>query len=35
MLPGEREMGALHRQRREGVRVAAADLRRLEELAGA
>jgi LDH2 family malate/lactate/ureidoglycolate dehydrogenase len=35
MLPGEREMGALHRQRREGVRIAAADLHRLEELAGA
>lgn len=34
LLPGEREMAALHRQRREGVRVAAADLRRLEELAG-
>lgn len=35
LLPGEREMQALHRQRREGVRVAAADLRRLEDLAGA
>ncbi|WP_270934156.1 Ldh family oxidoreductase [Falsiroseomonas oryzae] len=34
LLPGEREMQALHRARREGVRVAAADLRRLEELAG-
>jgi LDH2 family malate/lactate/ureidoglycolate dehydrogenase len=34
MLPGEREMQSLHRARREGVRVAAADLRRLEEIAG-
>ena len=29
MLPGEREMQSFHRARREGVRVAAADLRRL------
>jgi LDH2 family malate/lactate/ureidoglycolate dehydrogenase len=35
MLPGEREMAALHRQRREGVRVAAGDLRKVEELAAA
>jgi LDH2 family malate/lactate/ureidoglycolate dehydrogenase len=34
MLPGEREMAAMARQRREGVRVAASDLRKLEELAG-
>ena len=34
LLPGEREMAAMARQRREGVRVAATDLRRLEELAG-
>ena len=34
LLPGEREMVAMARQRREGVRVAATDLRRLEELAG-
>ncbi len=35
MLPGEREMAALGRQRREGVRVAAKDLRKVEELAEA
>lgn len=35
MLPGEREIAALHRQRRDGVRLAAADLRQVEELAGA
>jgi LDH2 family malate/lactate/ureidoglycolate dehydrogenase len=34
LLPGEREMGAMHRQRREGVRVAAKDLERLRALAG-
>jgi LDH2 family malate/lactate/ureidoglycolate dehydrogenase len=34
MLPGEREMALLHRQRAEGVRVASADLARLRELAG-
>jgi LDH2 family malate/lactate/ureidoglycolate dehydrogenase len=34
LLPGERETATMARQRREGVRVAAADLRRLEERAG-
>jgi LDH2 family malate/lactate/ureidoglycolate dehydrogenase len=34
MLPGEREMHALHRQRAEGVRVSATDLAKLRELAG-
>jgi LDH2 family malate/lactate/ureidoglycolate dehydrogenase len=34
-LPGEAEMALLHRQRREGVRVDAADLDRLRILAGA
>ena len=34
MLPGEREMQALHRQRAEGVRVSATDLAKLRELAG-
>jgi LDH2 family malate/lactate/ureidoglycolate dehydrogenase len=34
ILPGEREMAALHRQRREGVRVSEDDLRKLEALAG-
>jgi LDH2 family malate/lactate/ureidoglycolate dehydrogenase len=33
LLPGEREMQSMHRQRREGVRVAAKDLERLRELA--
>jgi LDH2 family malate/lactate/ureidoglycolate dehydrogenase len=33
MLPGEREMQSMHRARREGVRVAAADLARVEALA--
>jgi LDH2 family malate/lactate/ureidoglycolate dehydrogenase len=33
MLPGEREMLAMHRARREGVRVAASDLGKLEALA--
>jgi LDH2 family malate/lactate/ureidoglycolate dehydrogenase len=33
MLPGEREMQSLHRARRDGVRVAAADLEKLRELA--
>lgn len=33
LLPGEREITLLHRQRREGVRVAAADLAKVEELA--
>jgi len=35
LLPGEREMATLHRQRRDGVRVAAADLAKVEELAAA
>lgn len=35
MLPGEREMASLHRQRQEGICVAAADLARLQELAKA
>jgi LDH2 family malate/lactate/ureidoglycolate dehydrogenase len=35
MLPGEREMQALHRARREGVRVAAADLKQVEAIADA
>ena len=35
LLPGEREMQALHRARREGVRVATADLQKVHELAGA
>jgi LDH2 family malate/lactate/ureidoglycolate dehydrogenase len=35
MLPGEREMASLRRQRREGVRVSEADLRKVEQLAGA
>ena len=34
LLPGERELALLHRQRRDGVRVAAADLDKLRELAG-
>jgi LDH2 family malate/lactate/ureidoglycolate dehydrogenase len=34
MLPGEREMASYARSLREGVRVAAADLQKLEELAG-
>jgi LDH2 family malate/lactate/ureidoglycolate dehydrogenase len=34
MLPGEREMASYARSQREGVRVAAADLQKLEELAG-
>jgi LDH2 family malate/lactate/ureidoglycolate dehydrogenase len=34
MLPGEREMQAMHRQRRFGVHVATKDLDRLRELAG-
>lgn len=35
MLPGEREMAAMKRQRRDGVRVVAADLAKIEALAGA
>lgn len=34
MLPGEREMAAMKRQRRDGVRVAADDLAKIEALAG-
>ncbi|WP_426958345.1 Ldh family oxidoreductase [Muricoccus radiodurans] len=34
ILPGEREMAAMHRQRRDGVRVAEDDLRKVEALAG-
>jgi LDH2 family malate/lactate/ureidoglycolate dehydrogenase len=34
MVPGEREMQSLHRQRAEGVRVASTDLAKLRELAG-
>jgi LDH2 family malate/lactate/ureidoglycolate dehydrogenase len=34
MLPGEREMKAYARGKAEGVRVAAADLQKLKELAG-
>ncbi|HEY8613732.1 MAG TPA: Ldh family oxidoreductase [Roseomonas sp.] len=34
MLPGEREMASLARGRRDGVRVAETDLRKLEEIAG-
>jgi LDH2 family malate/lactate/ureidoglycolate dehydrogenase len=35
MLPGEREMQAMHRARRDGVRVAASDLAKVEALAAA
>jgi hypothetical protein len=35
LLPGERELSLLRRRRSEGVQVAAADLEKLRELAGA
>jgi LDH2 family malate/lactate/ureidoglycolate dehydrogenase len=35
MLPGEREIQAMHRARRDGVRVAASDLAKVEALAAA